>query len=206
VNVRGGWGWYRARHRTVAVVYVRPVYAPALVAWGRPDPQLRRRRCVGGGTGVNVGWFPLGPREVYVPSYHSSRTYINNVNVSNTTVNQTVVNNYYNTTVINKNVTNVTYVNQRVAGGVTATSGQSFSSAQPVARNMVRVDQREVATAQVAVRGPSVVPPKQAVSWWRRRRPLSAARCGPGACGRREDASSARSVAVCAASGSYQSQ
>jgi len=28
---------------------------------------------------------------------------------------------------------------------------------------MVRVDQREVATAQVAVRGPSVVPPKQAV-------------------------------------------
>jgi len=150
VNVRGGWGWVPCPPRTVAVVYVRPVYAPALVAWVG-GPHFAVGVGVGGGAGVNVGWFPLGPREVYVPSYHSSRTYINNVNVSNTTVNQTVVNNYYNTTVINKNVTNVTYVNQRVAGGVTATSGQSFSSAQPVGRNMVRVDQREVATAQVAV-------------------------------------------------------
>ena len=160
VNVRGGWGWVPCPPRAVAVAYVRPVYAPALVAWvGGPHFAVG----VGVGVGVNVGWFPLGPREVYVPSYHVSRTYINNVNVSNTTVNQTVVNNYYNTTVINKNVTNVTYVNQRVAGGVTATSGQTFSSAQPVGRNMVRVDQREMATAQVAASAPAVVPPKQAV-------------------------------------------
>jgi flagellar biosynthesis GTPase FlhF len=162
VNVRGAWGWIPCPPRTVAVAYVRPVYAPALVAWVG-GPHFAVGVGVGGGVGVNVGWFPLGPREVYVPSYHSSRTYINNVNVSNTTVNQTVVNNYYNTTVINKNVTNVTYVNQRVAGGVTATSGQNFSSAQPVGRNMVRVNEREVATAQVAVSAPAVVPPKQAV-------------------------------------------
>ena len=84
----------------VAVAYVRPVYSPALVAWvGGPHFG------VGVGVGVNVGWFPLGPREVYVPSYHVSRTYVNNVNISNTTVNQTVINNYYNTTVVNKNVT-----------------------------------------------------------------------------------------------------
>src|SRR5579859_2406950 len=162
VNVRGGWGWVPCPPRVVAVAYVRPVYAPALVAWVG-GPHFAVGVGVGGGVGVNVGWFPLGPREVYVPSYHSSRAYINNVNVSNTTVNQTVVNNYYNTTVINKSVTNVTYVNQRVAGGVTATSGQSFSSAQPVGRNMVRVDQREIATARVAVTAPGVVPPKQAV-------------------------------------------
>jgi hypothetical protein len=164
VNVRGAWGWVPCPPRVVAVAYVRPVYAPALVAWVG-GPHFAAGVAVGGGfgVGVNVGWFPLGPREVFVPSYHTSRTYINNVNVSNTTVNQTVVNNYYNTTVINKNVTNVTYVNQRVAGGVTATSGQNFSSAQPVGRNMVRVDQREVATAQVAATAPAVVPPKQAV-------------------------------------------
>jgi hypothetical protein len=162
VNVRGGWGWVPCPPRAVAVAYVRPVYAPALVAWVG-GPHFAVGVGVGGGVGVNVGWFPLGPREVYVPSYHVSRTYINNVNISNTTVNQTVVNNYYNTTVINKNVTNVTYVNQRVAGGVTATSGQNFSSAQPVGRNMVHVDQREMATAQVAVTAPAVVPPKQAV-------------------------------------------
>jgi len=162
VNVRGGWGWVPCPPRVVAVAYVRPVYAPALVAWVG-GPHFAVGIGVGGGVGANVGWFPLGPREVYVPSYHVSRTYINNVNVSNTTVNQTVVNNYYNTTVINKNVANVTYVNQRVAGGVTATSGQSFSSAQPVGRNMVHVDQREMATAQVAVTAPAVVPPKQAM-------------------------------------------
>jgi hypothetical protein len=162
VNVRGAWGWIPCPPRTVAVAYVRPVYAPALVAWVG-GPHFAVGVGVGGGVGVNVGWFPLGPREVYVPSYHSSRTYINNVNVSNTTVNQTVVNNYYNTTVVNKNVTNVTYVNQRVAGGVTATSGQNFSSAQPVGRNMVRVNEREVAMAQVAVSAPAVVPPRQAV-------------------------------------------
>jgi len=162
VFVGGGWGWVPCPPRVVAVAYVRPVYAPALVAWVG-GPHFAVGVGVGGGVGVNVGWFPLGPREVFVPSYHTSRTYINNVNVSNTTVNQTVVNNYYNTTVINKNVTNVTYVNQRVAGGVTATSGQNFSSAQPVGRNMVHVDQREVATAQVAVTAPAVVPPKQAV-------------------------------------------
>jgi hypothetical protein len=162
VNVRGAWGWVPCPPRTVAVAYVRPVYAPALVAWVG-GPHFAVGVGVGGGVGVNVGWFPLGPREVYVPSYHVSRRYVNNVNVSNTTVNQTVVNNYYNTTVINKNVTNVTYVNQRVAGGVTATSGQNFSSAQHVGRNMVRVDQREMATAQVAVSAPAVVPPRQAV-------------------------------------------
>jgi hypothetical protein len=162
VNVSGAWGWVPCPPRVVAVAYVRPVYAPALVAWVG-GPHFAVGIGVGGGVAANVGWFPLGPREVYVPSYHVSRTYINNVNVSNTTVNQTVVNNYYNTTVINKNVTNVTYVNQRVAGGVTATSGQNFSSAQPVGRNMVHVDPREVATAQVAVAAPAVVPPRQAV-------------------------------------------
>ena len=44
----------------------RPVYAPALVAW------------VGGGAiGGGVAWFALGPREVYVPSYHASPVYMN---------------------------------------------------------------------------------------------------------------------------------
>ena len=166
VNYGGGWGWVPCPPRVVAVAYVRPVYAPALVAWvGGPHFAAGVGFGAGIGAGVNVGWFPLGPREVFVPSYPVSRTYVNNVNISNTTVNQTVVNNYYNTTVINKNVTvnNVTYVNQNVRGAVTATSGQSFTSAQPVARNMVQVNEREIASAPVAVRAPAVVPPKQAV-------------------------------------------
>ncbi len=58
----------------------RPVYAPALVGW------------VGGGSvsvGVSIGsrpapprfgWYPLAPREVFVPGYHHSPRYVNRVN------------------------------------------------------------------------------------------------------------------------------
>jgi hypothetical protein len=176
ISVGGVWGWVPVPPRpraVVGVVYVRPVYAPALVAWVG-GPHFAVGVGVGGGfaAGVSVGWFPLGPREVYVPSYHVSRNYVNNVNVSNTTVNTTVVNNYYNTTVINKNTTvnntNVTvnnqhYMNQSVAGAVTATTPQAFTSAQSVSKNTVAVNQREIASAPVAVNGPAVAPSKQAV-------------------------------------------
>jgi len=171
VFVSGAWGWVPCPPPVVAVAYVRPVYAPALVAWVG-GPHFAAGVAFGGGgwgAGVNVGWFPLGPREVFVPSYPVSRTYINNVNVSNTTVNQTVINNYYNTTVVNKNVTvnnnvtNVRYMNQNVPGAVTATSPHAFTSAQPVGRNLVAVNQREVVTAPVTAIAPAAVPPKQAV-------------------------------------------
>jgi hypothetical protein len=163
VNVEGRWGWIPSPPRAEGVVYVRPVYAPALVAFvggGGFSVGIG----VGGGGGA-VGWFPLGPREVYVPSYRVSQRYVENVNISNTTVNRTVISNYYQTTVVNNNtnVRNVTYVNQRVPGAVMATSQQAFTSAQPVARNAVRVDERQMASAQVQVRQPTIVPTKQAV-------------------------------------------
>ena len=161
VTVGGVWGWVPAppRSTVVGVAYVRPVYAPALVAWVG-GPHFAVGVGVGGGS---VGWFPLGPREVYVPSYHVSRTYVTNINVSNTRVETTVVNNYYNTTVINKNVTHVTYVNQRVPGAVMATSNEAFTSARSVSRNSVIINQREVASARVGFAPPTVAPSRQAV-------------------------------------------
>jgi hypothetical protein len=174
IAVGGVWGWVPCAPRPVAVVgvaYVRPIYAPALVAWVG-GPRFAVGIGVGGGfaAGVSVGWFPLGPREVYVPSYPVSRTYVNNVNVSNTTVNTTVVNNYYNTTVINKttNVTNVTvnnqhYMNQSVPGAVAATTPQAFTSAQSVSKNSVPVSAKEIASAPVAATTPAVAPSRQAV-------------------------------------------
>ena len=162
VNVEGRWGWIPTPPRAVGVVYVRPVYAPALVAFVG-GAGFGVGISVGGGGGA-IGWFPLGPREVYVPSYRVSERYVENVNISNTTVNRTVINNYYQTAVVNKTtVTNVTYVNQRVPGAVAATSQQAFASSQPVARNAVKVDAQQMASAQVQVRQPAVVPTKQAV-------------------------------------------
>jgi hypothetical protein len=157
VVVGGVWGWVPAPPRPVVVgaVYVRPVYAPALVAWvGGP----------GFAASVNVGWFPLGPREVYAPSYPVSRAYWTNINVSNTRVETTVVNNYYTTVVVNRTVvTNVTYVNQRVPGAVVATTSAVFTSAQPVSHNFVRVDANAVARATVVTAAPAVAPTRQAV-------------------------------------------
>jgi hypothetical protein len=87
---------------------------------------------------------------------------VTNINVTNTRVETTVVNNYYTNVVVNKqvNVTNVTYVNQRVNGAVTATSGATFTSGQSVSRNVVRVDQREVVSTQIAA--PAIAPTRQA--------------------------------------------
>jgi hypothetical protein len=152
ISVRGAWGWVPCPPRAYGAVYVRPVYAPALVAWV--------------GVGAGVAWFALGPREVYVPSYPVSRRYVNNINVSNTTVNTTVINNVYNTTIINNktvNVTNVNYVNRSVPGAVAATTSQAFTTAQPIARNAVHVDERAIVGAPVRALAPAVLPAKQSV-------------------------------------------
>jgi hypothetical protein len=148
LSVDGRWGW------VPGPMQVAPVYAPALVVF------------VGGGPGFggNVGWFPLGPREVYVPSYGVSREYVNRVNVSNTTVNTTTVTNVYNTTIVNKNTTinNVTYVNRNVAGAVTAVPQRAFVSAQPVARSAVAVNQKDLASAPITSRA-AVAPTSNSV-------------------------------------------
>jgi hypothetical protein len=161
ITVGGVWGWVPSppRPAVMSVAYVRPVYAPALVAFVGGS-----RYGVGvsvGSVGAGVAWFPLGPRDVYCPSYHVSPRYVERVNVSNTViVNRTQVTNVYNNVYVNKtvNVTNVTYQNQRATNAVTATSQASFTSAQPVGRNMVRVDAREVASAPVAPMTPTVAP------------------------------------------------
>lgn len=147
VTVRGRWGW------VAGPVEVAPVYAPALVVF----------LGAGGIGGGNVGWFPLGPREVYVPSYHVSRGYLNRVNISSTTVNTTTITNVYNTTIVNKtSITNVTYVNKNVAGAVTAVPQRAFVSAQPVARAAVAVNVREIASVPVSSTA-AVAPSRESV-------------------------------------------
>jgi hypothetical protein len=151
VTVGGRWGW------VAGPVAVRAVYAPALVVF-----------IGGGGVGVgfggNVGWFPLGPREVYVPSYHVSREYVNRVNISNTTVNNVQITNVYNTTIVNKttNITNVTYANRNVQGAVTVVPQRAFAGAQPVARAAVVVNARDIAAAPLSARA-AVAPTRESV-------------------------------------------
>ena len=149
VTVGGRWGW------VAGPVNVVPVYAPALVVFLGAG---------GIGFGGNVGWFPLGPREVYVPSYNVSRGYMTRVNISNTTVNNTTITNVYNTTIVNKstNITNVVYVNKNVAGAVTAVLPRAFVNAQPVARVAVAVNAREMASGPVSSRA-TLAPSRESV-------------------------------------------
>ena len=146
-TVRGPrWGWIPGPP------VVRPIYSPALVVF------------VGGGNGVTA-WFPLGPRETYVPWYHTSPLYLNRVNVSNIYSRNTVqvrnvynqhVTNVYNTTTIVNNV----YVNREVA--TVAVPQASFAAGRPVIKSQVHVDPRELAAAPVLAH-PLVTPTRSMV-------------------------------------------
>jgi hypothetical protein len=133
---------------------VRPVYAPALVAF------------VGGGFGVSIGfgegfagvaWFPLGPRDVFVPSYRCSPRYWQNVNVTNSrVVTVTQVTNIYNTVHVTNvtNVTNVHYTYEHNAAAVTAVSRETFVNARPVSHANVKINDTQLATARVVEAAP----------------------------------------------------
>lgn len=127
---------------------VHPVYAPALVVFV--------------GAGPNVAWFPLGPREVYVPAYHCSPRYVQYVNVTNTRVTNIQVTNVYNNYTRQVNVTHVTYVNENVRGSVTAVSHDTFVNARPVAREAVRVDVAQIHNAP-RMAAPPVAPQRQSL-------------------------------------------
>ncbi len=74
VVVGGVWGWYPG------VIVARPIYSPALVVWyGTPGLSINVS------IGPTIGWFPLGPREVYIPPYYHSRRYIQSVNIQHVT-------------------------------------------------------------------------------------------------------------------------
>ena len=147
VFVRDRWGW------VPGPIVARPVYAPHLVAFvGGGGLSV----AVGIGGGVSgVAWFPLGPRDVWVPAYRASPRYVQNVNVSNTrVVNVTQVTNVYNTTVVNNNV-NVTKVNYTYAnqpGAVTAVRREDFVAARSVSQTSVKVTPEQIQNAR-PVRG-----------------------------------------------------
>ena len=118
-HIGPGWAW------VPGPIVVRPVYAPALVAFV-------------GGTNWSVsmslgaqpvGWFPLGPREPFVPAYHVTGVYLSAVNYGRVSV------------------TTATYVNREVPGAITAVPRDVFVGARPVGAVAVVVRPEAVRTS-----------------------------------------------------------
>ncbi len=165
VTVSGRWGWIPGP------VAVRPVYAPALVAFVGGGGGFRFAASVGGGGGgPAVAWFPLGPGELYTPSYRVGARYFERVNVSNTVVNKTVnITNVYNTTyinnttIVNKTV-NQTYINRQAPNAVTAIPQAAFGSGRPVARAAVQVSRADIASQPVSAGFVGIAPTRTSVA------------------------------------------
>jgi Family of unknown function (DUF6600) len=146
--VDGAWCWVPGPR------VVRPVFAPALVVF-IGGPRFSMSLSFGGG---GMAWFPLGPREVYVPPYRTSVRYVQNVNVTNTTVNVVNVTNVYN----NVNVTQVRYMHQNNVGAVTAVSHDTFVNARSVGTAAVRISPQQIQAAEVQ-RNFAVAPERKSI-------------------------------------------
>jgi hypothetical protein len=161
----GRWVWYRSAWCWAPGTYVaRPVYAPALVAWVG-GPSLSVSLSIGGGfAGPAVGWFPLAPREVYVPSYRYSPRYVREINVTQVT-NVTNI-----TNVINVPVGQRDFSNRKFHHAVTVVPSSVMTGRQPVGpvaaqlrdvpavRDLVQEPGRHSAMLAPPVVGPVVAP------------------------------------------------
>jgi hypothetical protein len=136
-----GWGWIPGPRG------VRPIYAPALVAF------------VGGGWSVGigggpVGWFPLGPGEIYNPWYRCGRRCYTDVNIRNIRNHRghdrrADIDDHYNRYRNGSPSRGDHYANRGAPRGFTAVPGNTFAGGRHVQRNLVRVDPRRLAAAPI---------------------------------------------------------
>ena len=133
------WGWIPGPRRA------RPVYAPALVAF------------VGSGKGHPVGWFPLGPHDVYNPWYRASRNYYTSVNLANIGPGRyadptrlvDTLHRQYNAYQSGHGVSGSDYAYRNTPEALTAVSAQAFASAGNVRNSQVHWNTQQLASASL---------------------------------------------------------
>jgi len=155
----GRWGWIPGPYD------VTPVYAPALVGWiggGGGGGGFSLSFSIG--TAAAVGWFPLGPREPYFPSYQASQGYFTRVNTSNTVINNVTINNYYASSRNSNNTATagIRYANQNVQNAVTAVPQSTFARGGRVRQDSRPVPQAQLASVRVTT-NPTIAPQRESV-------------------------------------------
>jgi hypothetical protein len=148
------WAWVPG---PLVVSAPPPVYAPALVAFvggGGGGLSWGIDLTIGGAAAAGVAWFPLGPGEVWHPSWGgwSPRYYerVNQTVIVNRNVNVTNINNIHNT-----------YINYRAPGAVTAVPATAFVHGQPVMRFAQKVDPRQWRNTRINAGAPAIAPVQQ---------------------------------------------
>ena len=166
----GGWGW------APGPLYVRPYYAPAMVAWFGGG---------WGGFGVGFGWCPLGWGEPFIPWYGVSRGYFYHVNFTNGRFfggQFHDLNGFYGHNFVNGRFAghgfDYHYSNFGRPGGFTAVSRDTLINSRSVAHNNIRLSPSQmsrvsaihslgVSPTRASIRGSSMarsVPPRNSFS------------------------------------------
>jgi hypothetical protein len=155
----GRWAYVNTRWCWVpGPVRVHPVYSPAVVGWVR-SPRGGYNPNVSGHD--RVGWFPLGPRDVYVPGHHVSERYIRAINTTNTRfVDSEHVSRTYRTP---RRDYRDQWANRGAPNAITAVSQQAFVNAQPVSRHLLRGNEQELARAPASTAMPNIAPGRSSV-------------------------------------------
>lgn len=137
-HVRNRWCWVPGpRH-------LRPVYSPAMVVWV-------------GGHGSRISWFPLGPREIYVPGRRHSRHYFDRVNNSNTVI----VNRRHLTDVFENRARNNSYRNRAVPDAITAAARSQFTSGGRIGQHRIRSNDPDFARGVASAAAPQIAPVRE---------------------------------------------
>lgn len=140
-NRNNRWYWVPPERRE------RAVYAPALVAFmGGVEFGV----AIGHASAAPVGWFPLGPREAYVPPYTHDRAYYERIN-TNARVERAVMDDRWQRAerheAIQANQQNERMANRRFA---TVIPAAAFVGQQHVNRVALKVSADKIAAAPVA--------------------------------------------------------
>jgi hypothetical protein len=147
----GRWAFVGERWCWVPGSFVQaPVYAPALVGFlGGAGLGLY----VSGAAGPQVGWFPLGPGEIYWPSYHAGSSYIRALNSGNVANLDTI--RFPRNGALPAQIANAQFANRRFAAVVPE---HVFASAGKVSPAALHMPAGALEHAPVTMRSPHVRP------------------------------------------------